>query len=495
MSRVLATAAAEPSVIRWLHALDPDRDISAELLRSSVRYSTALDAMEKSMDGMPREISSLFIPMYRRSSLVLGQLYGPMSPNTMALALLCSPVPPPRARTRRFVVDLASTNPVEFVEYEWFVDGKLAVSLHEMTEEGIYTGQTIIFDGPPAPDSPVPPRVAMRLYYSEVPGSDRSALAPGWRDRQSSWESWTNMFAHLRTGSTKVTTRFAVPTSPAPEAPQFHGERATSLVEECAVGECGTQMSSSFKLVRMFLQAAGMNVSHPSQDEPVSRPTDRRAFTRAVTSLYEDDQDDPLYDDDTPSVMLLEPANAVPVGADKGSMQTPSHQAPLYEGSNIPSSGSDSPDAPASASQSPNNEYPRSAQPATSPLNVDQAGWSEKFPGSVLQSPHVELSELPKDKPSISSVPANSEGIIPSGFLLTPSPSASGSTTLDITNAAMSNRKLVREHICDCGMKFAHRGHFNAHRRAVHEKIRPHRCLHRNCERYVHFMALGTRVV
>eukprot|EP00171_Calliarthron_tuberculosum_P014304 IDg14304t1 len=203
---------------------------------------------------------------------------------SMALALLCSPVAPPTPRSRRFVVDLASTKPIEFVEYEWFTDGKLAVSLHELTEDGVYTGQTIVFDGPPAPGSPVPSRVAMRLYYSEVPGPDRVSLAPGWRDRQSSWELWTMMFARLRSGTTRVTTRFAVPSGPAPDAPQYRGERSTNVVEECAIGECGFQMSSANKLVRMFLQAWGMNVSHPSQDQTVARRADRRAFTEVVTA-------------------------------------------------------------------------------------------------------------------------------------------------------------------------------------------------------------------
>lgn len=41
-----------------------------------------------------------------------------------------------------------------------------------------------------------------------------------------------------------------------------------------------------------------------------------------------------------------------------------------------------------------------------------------------------------------------------------------------------------REHVCrDCGMRFSHRGHFNQHVRAVHEKIRKHKCTYKGCEK------------
>lgn len=439
MSRVLSTAASEPSVIRWLHALDPDRNLSGELLRSSVRYTTMLAASEEAKPGMPRETASLFIPMYRRGSLVLGQLYGPMSPNTLALAGLCAPQPPPTPRSRRFVVDLASTNPIEFVEYEWFTDGKLAVSLHDMTEDGVYSGQTIIFDGKAAPGSPVPSRVAMRLYYSEAPQSGRTPLPPDWRDRLSSWESWTRQFASLRAGSTRVTVRFTVPR---PDELPIQGERITNLTEECAVGECGFQMSSANKLVRMFLQAAGMFVSHPSQDQPVADSADRRAFTDAVKALYDEDDREATLEE------FLSP-DTEPMGAETSSALVPS---PLS---------------------------PQKTATSTAALPVER---SPPIQPSALSAPAVSLLDpvAPDAAPPPKTVDA------PPAVKSPAPPNVAAPTAVTSRPAyAGISKPGAREHVCECGMRFSHRGHFNAHRRAVHEKIRPHKCSYQSCERYV----------
>ena len=279
-------------MIRWLHALDPERNVSGELLRASVRYSTTLAASSKSPPGMPRETSSLFIPMYLRNTYVLGELCGPMSLNILVLALVCAPTPPPMPRNRRFVVDLATTNPVEFVEYEWMQDGRLCVSLHEVTEAGMYSGQTIIFDGPPGADSPVPSRVAMRLHYRElpVPGKEKARLPQGWRESPSSWESWVETFSKLRTGLSKMCIRYAI-SPPSPNSPQLRGEITTLFEEECAIGEA----TIANKLVRMFLQMRGITVGNSTGNSEFLRSAQREISAGQVNGMY--DEENPIYDD------------------------------------------------------------------------------------------------------------------------------------------------------------------------------------------------------
>lgn len=456
MARVLSAAATEPSVLRWLHALDPDRNLSGELLKSSVRYSSRLDKTEMVLPGMPRETASLFMPMYRRSSFVLGQLYGPMSPNTLALALLSAPAPPPTPRSRRFVVDLASEKPVEFVEYEWLSDGKLCISLHEVNHSGCYEGETLVFAGPRTPASPVPSNLVMTLNYREAPQPDRApdSIPVDWRAQPVSWESWTVVFARLRSGSAVVTTKVTIPSPPNKQQPPFSKEFQTLLREECAVGEAGFQATSANKLVRMFLQAQGMFISHPAQDEAVSRRAEQRAFTDAVAGLYAEEEDDPMEFATAGAPMLIES------GGDPATVgNTLAH-----------------PEV-ADAARLLDEELLRNPPPPVPEFEAQPAAWNNEISSSASISP-LGTDESGDSSPG-SPGPAASSG---------PSSSSTFPVAPALLEAEMKPEKraaAAREHVCNCGMRFLHRGHYNAHRRAVHEKIRPHICSYQNCERYV----------
>lgn len=463
MARVLSAAATEPSVLRWLHALDPDRNLSGELLQSSVRYSTRLDASEAVAPGMPRETASLFMPMYRRSSFVLGQLYGPMSPNTLALALLSAPAPPPTPRSRRFVVDLASEKPVEFVEYEWLSDGKLCISLHEIGHAGLYEGQTLVFGGPQSPGSPVPSNLVMTLDYREAALPDRptDVIAADWRSQPVSWETWTVAFARLRSGSSAVTTKVTIPTPPNMNHPPFTKEFQTLLREECAVGEAGFQATSANKLVRMFLQAQGMFISHPAQDEAVMRRAEQRAFTDAVTGLYEEADDEPMEFPTGDAPMLLDSGVADPASASTALVHPEVHDAARLLDEELMRN----PPAPVPEFEAQptswNAEIASSA--SVSPLGTDESG--DSSPGSPKAGSQAGRAA------ETSGTPSGASG-------------ASAPAVLDVETKP-KRPAAPREHVCECGIRFLHRGHFNAHRRAVHEKIRPHICSYRNCERYV----------
>lgn len=227
-----------------------------------------------------------------------------MSPNILVVSHVCAPTPAPIARSRRFVVDLATTNPIEFVEYEWMQDGRLCVSLHEVTETGLYSGQTIIFDGPAAAGSPVPSRVAMRLHYKElaIPGKPKARLPQGWRESPSNWESWVETFSKLRTGLASVRIRYAI-SPPTPDSPQIRGETTTLFDEECAVGEADFSNPGAEQLVQMYLQMNGMTVGNPAMDSEF-----------LISAQREEMLSEQLYDDEAPIYgEVREPDNNVPV--------------------------------------------------------------------------------------------------------------------------------------------------------------------------------------
>lgn len=498
MARVLAAAAKEPSVIRWLHATDPDRNVTPELMRSSVRYSTTVGNANQLMPGMPSETASLFIPMYRRGCFVLGQLYGPMSPNALGLALLSGPEKVPVPRSRRFVVDLSGRLAMEFVEYEWLSDGKLCVSLHDIDEHGCYSGQSIVFDGPTIPPSPVPSRVAMRLHYSEVPlDNDRPTVVDAWSQKNTAcWENWTQAFSRLRTGNASITCSFSLRAGVGQGLVQ--GQQTTVVREECLLGQANRQASSTNTLCRMFLQAQGMFLNHPSQDANVLREAERNGFTETVDALYHEEPADEAQAHYYPDALSVYQGAAAAHAEPPTITELAPDEEEEDEGEEDDRAEEEaSPQADAALraehEHSPNffeqqvpRPHPHTTYTNAPSIDKDYRQGNQLQPEDASASP-VRVTEEPNEYvvvPPSYSVTQTMSAPVPEST--TPKPRNPGTAPTPLKDAPSGRgitKSVAKEHVCHCGMRFSHKGHYNAHRRAVHEKIRSHKCSYRDCER------------
>lgn len=325
-TQILDSVAREPPLLRWLHSHDPDRDITRDLLASSGSIHSSVPDPHannvgqnvKNSSGIP-STSSLFVPMYRRKHFVLGQLYGPMSPNTMGLALLASAgygsIPTPIAR--RFVADL-SLSTLDFLEYEWLSDGKLCVTIHHIRTDGLYHGQTILLDDErnisndpkqlpkegkevdkedreegmekegresiltmrdliANPFRRVPTKVVMRSEIIETLGCQAchdqqrvcacpSVLRSRRFDRQfnapSNWHTWIRAMLHTRRDSSiQLSLRFSIVTPMGLRV----GTKDIIVHQDFEVG-IGDDSPMTNTLVRMFMDSSEMLMSHPTTD-------------------------------------------------------------------------------------------------------------------------------------------------------------------------------------------------------------------------------------
>jgi len=291
---VLFSAMLEPLALRCLFSLDVKRSVDSALLpscalfrsRSNIRYSSNCLPVAELMPDAIDTVSSIYIPMYTRMPLVIGKSFSSSSPNSKALSLLCRSNAPPGARSRHFVADLSSSKPIDFVEFEWMNDGKLCVSLHEISEDTLYRGRTIIVDGPTTPLSPIPSDISMRLDHQEfrVPYHAKLPLEPGWKDKRNSWESWVGLFARLRSGQMSVRTNYVI--SDKGFIGEVQGEFISNLNETCAMGRTVGTSSAMNPLILEFLHMNGLTISHPSQDENIVRKADQR--------MLDDDGDAPM---------------------------------------------------------------------------------------------------------------------------------------------------------------------------------------------------------
>lgn len=187
---------------------------------------------------------NLFIPVFRRNSagkdgkpgrrIVLGDLYGDCSPNAMAIRMLSQSVdgPPPVQVARRFVVDLdQSPDALEFLEYEWFSNGKLVVSMHTFDLDGDYGGTSVVLQcdheisaaagGDVIDLGQEDLSVCMRLKFSEYrdcascgapravcpcpgPSGPLLSLPKEGTSEQLTWETWQTALAKTRNGATST---------------------------------------------------------------------------------------------------------------------------------------------------------------------------------------------------------------------------------------------------------------------------------------------------
>lgn len=478
-SELLSTVSSEPALLRWLHSHDPDRDLNHDLLQSSATFTTSVPTAESqavSGSALP-PTASLFVPMYRREHFVLGQLYGPMSPNAMALNMLAQAGygQPPHPICRRFVVDLSFTDSLQFIEYEWFSDGKLCVSMHSVRKGDYYEGESILLDCESTQDRlaeiskddlftgrrfPSPTRVIMRLRITETSrclkcgtnGADRCVCPPSmllqYRNPEdfvtpSNWETWLSAFSNSRIGLAQMRVNFSLRTP----VGNKHGSMAVPLRQSCEVG-VDSQSPQGNLLLRMFMQSADMLVSHPRTDIPVVAVEVKRERIELANELSKEDENWAQ-----PQILELE-TECDEKTTDQWQYDLANQIQPQMSSTLSTRAGQALPVAAASSSSRP----------------LEQKGQHRATPSNHLWS-------MPKQCDNVTTSMAASTKIQKA---LRISEQGTQKESKNAKRKGLMKSKLL---LCECGKVFRHRGHFNEHRLCVHEKVRQHGCLSADCQR------------
>lgn len=205
---------------------------------------------------------SLFVPLFKKGQFLLGDLHGEISPNGLGLRMMTNIIPgtAPVQIARRFCVDLSICDAVEFLEYEWFSDGNVIVSMHSVDLDGDYSGISIVLDCSEEDQvSPIavsgdlvsPLKVVMRVNYTETvdcgvckdsratcrclsPQTKLVDLSPHGSETCIDWATWVSAFAKTRTGSSTTTASFRVvtPMGEVPGVMSFRLDQTAEMGEE-----------------------------------------------------------------------------------------------------------------------------------------------------------------------------------------------------------------------------------------------------------------------
>lgn len=112
-----------PDVARWLFSTEPVTSVTPQQLSWSFVYSIAMGTTEIDY-SKPLQIEDVVIPTATSGYFILGFLKGLGQPHLFSrtpLMYKCVPV------SRRFAINTATTDAVEFVEFDIFDDGKVLI--------------------------------------------------------------------------------------------------------------------------------------------------------------------------------------------------------------------------------------------------------------------------------------------------------------------------------------------------------------------------------
>lgn len=466
-SQILQSIQTEPPLHRWLHSRDPDRDLSKDILESSATYITHVPSSQSTCTQVPPTVS-LFVPMYRRNQFILGQLYGPMSPNSMAIHLLASKgqTSPPCPISRRFVTDL-SHDTINFIEYEWFADGKLCVSVHHVNLDGIYSGQSILLDDPKHLSGEIPPKhltkndllfnstpppskIIMTLNFSELTtcskcypskskcickhsSSSTTTKSKRLYDSPTNWETWLNALQTTRSGFANIHMKLQ-------HNPRSISHSSTNVFvdESCEIG-IGQDSPTGAILARQFLSSIGMTTSHPGIDSifrSMIEGKHRIEIQNRILIEEEDDEWNEKHSISTNQKVLIQPnedSNArVPL-------------IPIING----------------------------FADTVAPITGDVDGSS-----SSTQQDDTKMGKIVKNNGNKS----------PRKVVVEREQEGDGKNGLQKQKATRKKAKTKKKLslVCDlCGHVFDHRGHYNEHQLGKHQGYKPHKCEFPGCQRYV----------
>lgn len=241
--------------------------VSASALPPPESMLATSDGTMPPMAQMPansvEETESLFVPLFRKGRFVLGDLHGEISPNGLGLRMVTSTMhgTSPVQIARRFCVDLSICDAIEFLEYEWFSDGNVIVTMHSVDLDGDYSGISIVLDcsendemaAPRATsaDEGSPLKVVLRANYTETVDCDSCLssrascscpqsqaklvdLAPNGLDDCLDWVSWMSAFVSTRTcvSTTTVSLRAVTAMGELPVVMSFRLQQTAEMGEE-----------------------------------------------------------------------------------------------------------------------------------------------------------------------------------------------------------------------------------------------------------------------
>ena len=218
-----------------------------------------------------------------------------MSPNAMALTMLsmAGHGAAPTCISRRFVADL-SFDTINFIEFEWFSDGKLCLTMHAIDLDGVYRSESFLLDAVPGDDihfkaldkvdlltdrRPWPKRFIMRTSVEEHPPCDICYASahvctcpPQMRGRSqkrtytspNNWETWLAALMATRNGRTAATVKYALCTQSGTVA-----SKEIMLLDQGFEMGVRTNAPRGNELLAMFFHRTGMLVSHPCTDSSV----------------------------------------------------------------------------------------------------------------------------------------------------------------------------------------------------------------------------------
>lgn len=383
-----------------------------------------------------------------------------MSPNSMALTMLASMGrrPPPKPISRRFVVDLSFDDALGFIEYEWFSDGKLCVSMHSILPRGGYRGESILLDrhtpegdlhqdiyltkadllsADRAERADSPTRVIMRLYFTEM--SDTVATF----QRPTNWETWLSAFSAARSGNTHVNIRYSVITS--------LGDRTDELnvpIKETTQIGIDINNSADASTLRMFLSDSHVMTSHPAVDETVVYEEQRRERLEIG--------DDAFFDNTWGEGLLngLHPIDDLDKDGSESGEEDHSTLTAVYI------------KPPLDKVNLPPKPQPLVKEPNLEPTTDQEEGWEGATNQATSQIQALSLCSTSASETTSHTTRAKE----PTSFAKI---------------ERLQKRKGVQKgriFQCECGKKFRHRGHYNEHRLCVHEKVRQHKCFFVNCD-------------
>lgn len=520
ITAILGIVSKEPALCRWLHSHDPDRDMSTDLLRSSATYiSKSPSPHTLAATGSPvAPTASLIVPMYARKHFVLGQLYG-ARPSTTPTGVdrLSSPgyASAPRAICRRFVVDLSFPDALAFLEYEWMDDGKLCVSMHNITQDGHYEAESLVLAYPDRDHTGVivsqenllsrnrpehPKRVVMKIRIHEVsscsmcepegiikchcePSTYSSPHNPKKFDLPHNWETWLAAFTKSRTGHANMKVSYKIIS----EQGDREGTGKFTLEQKCELGiEPRSPIGS--ELFKMFFESTDMILSSPRTDDTVRSAEERR--DRRILGIVESEDED------------WTATNTAGTVKEEDNLH---HSSEDYVEKEYLDNGVEQPILrdldrdPRVQTTASTTARRRFITRRASGGRTNQS-WTTCVATEVtseVQSTAMSHAVSNVMSHSVSNMRSPSVSVVASqGVSNVISQGISNITSLGVSNeegqrhirkktstAKRKGKQKQKLFICDCGKTFRHKGHYNEHRLCVHEKVRQHKCSFPNCER------------
>lgn len=288
------------------------------------------------------------------------------------------------------------------------------------------------------------------------------------------WKSWASAMIYSRSSSaSKITLHFSKLTSKG----TISGSKVIYFSQSGEIG-VGPSSPTGNRLIKMFMQKSNMMLSHPTTDDPVRYVDDNHRRVEQPLQLTDSSSRSPF--------VLLQDMS----GHHDSSYKQSQNHLQYQSASEIPSQSA------ANAPQYSDSDFlVENCPPHRSyKSSISAALLSDDNRSTVLTTPPLPPYVSSESTPSSSLEPCvtnycslQQESVTRSACLpgpVKPSPPIAKPT---VKKVAKPRDKAIT---CECGLTFNHRGHYNEHRKCVHDKIKQHKCAFVNCQRFVFFPSI-----